>query len=573
MFGPLYYYELVRLSRKGGNIAVRCGYALVTLATLFFVFRDRFPDYNPFLHPFAVEAAESRQLARLAHDFVTAVLVVQTVAILVLTPAYLAGSVAGEKERGTLDLLFTTHLTDREIVLGKLAAAATNLGGVLLAGLPLLAVTQLWGGVDLSALLAAFVAAGFNVLCVGSLSILCSALFRTTYDALANAYAVVVMYLFVLAFFCFAIRPFATTAVGVFVEDGPFVPLATCVAVDGVITAIAIRLAIAVLRPDEPDRRTAATPVVPAPTKARAKKASAGRQVQLQFSPVGEWPLLWREINPTANARGERFLDRYWPALVLVAALLGCLLSVDLKADLHDGFERIILGFLILMSSGIVWCWAVSISAAMSVCREREQKTLDTLLALPVSRSTIAGAKWLGAILRGRTCYLPMIVTAFVAGVGLSHPLRALLLPMTLAAHIAFLASLGLRVSVVSRTALRARVTMTLLLLVFFAAGWVALAVDSEALKTVDVFSMPSNGNANMPTAEPPQLRAVIYTVGLNPIGGWAFLSGLRRPDPDPALDRQFERTHYAVAACGALVYASAAGLLWLDARRRLRPE
>jgi ABC-type transport system involved in multi-copper enzyme maturation permease subunit len=155
MFGPLYYYELVRLARKGRSTAVRCGYALAVFATLFFVYRDRFPHYSPILDPFAAEATQGRELARLANDFVMAVLVVQTVAILVLTPAYLAGSIAGEKERGTLDLLFMTHLTDREIVLGKLAAHVTHLGGVFLAGLPLLAVTQLWGGVDFSALLAA----------------------------------------------------------------------------------------------------------------------------------------------------------------------------------------------------------------------------------------------------------------------------------------------------------------------------------------------------------------------------------------------------------------------------------
>ena len=133
-----------------------------------------------------VEAGQSVPLAQLAHfagSFAVVILALQGVAVLLLTPAYLAGAIAEERERRTLELLFTTHLTDREVVLGKLFSRLTHLAGVLLAGLPVLSMLQLWGGVSLSVLLAGFAVTGLTLLSVGGVSMLCSVLCRTSLGA------------------------------------------------------------------------------------------------------------------------------------------------------------------------------------------------------------------------------------------------------------------------------------------------------------------------------------------------------------------------------------------------------
>jgi ABC-type transport system involved in multi-copper enzyme maturation permease subunit len=588
MFGPLYYYELVRMARKGRSTVVRCGYALVVFATLFFVYRDHFPRYNPLVDPFAPETVRAGNLAGLAHAFVMAVLVLQTVAILVLTPAYLTGAIAGERERGTLDLLFMTHLRDREIVLGKLAAGVTHLGGVFLAGLPLLAATQLWGGVDFTALMAAFLAAGLNVVTVGSVSIFCSAGSRTTGEALGLTYGLVLTYLGVLGVAWHYIPyPFATTGFGVFFEmtrgpsrsvsaaAGSLFPLATCVAVNCVVTTVALLSAVAGLRSagSPAGQRNAPHPAVVAPAKTRRNRGSVGSPVPRRYPPVGDWPLLWKEINPTTDAKVDRFLDRSWPVVVLLALLAGCFLATTTDMDSGAGIPWIVVGFIPLVFFGVPWCWVVGFCAAGSVCREREQRTLDCLLTLPASRSAVAGAKWLGAIVYSRIYYLAIIALAYLVGTGVSHPLRALLLLITFVAQIAFLSSLGLRVSVASPSVVRARVVMALLLIVFFAGGWVALLMDSAAMKAVAPFGAASDRWAGLPTAGWGQVRGLFYTVGLNPVGSLTFLSGLREPDDDLVFDRQFLRTQYAVAACGTLIYALAAGVLWLDAWRCFRAE
>jgi ABC-type transport system involved in multi-copper enzyme maturation permease subunit len=121
--GPLYYYDLVRLARRGRSTLLRCAYATALLAALYFAYRERFPDRDPLFAPFgSAPTVPGGQLAGLASVFVLAILRAQTVGLFVLVPAYVAGAIAEEKERQTLELLFTTGLRDREIVLGKLAA-------------------------------------------------------------------------------------------------------------------------------------------------------------------------------------------------------------------------------------------------------------------------------------------------------------------------------------------------------------------------------------------------------------------------------------------------------------------
>src|SRR5262249_12471953 len=60
-----------------------------------------------------------------------------------------ASSIAGEKDRRTLDFLLATRLGNAEIVLGKLAACMAVVVADLAAGLPVMLLLHLLGGVDL----------------------------------------------------------------------------------------------------------------------------------------------------------------------------------------------------------------------------------------------------------------------------------------------------------------------------------------------------------------------------------------------------------------------------------------
>ena len=69
-----------------------------------------------------------------------------------------AGSIAEEKDRKTLEFLLATDLRNREIILSKLGARLANLLLFILTGLPILSILQFLGGVDPNLVLAGFAA-------------------------------------------------------------------------------------------------------------------------------------------------------------------------------------------------------------------------------------------------------------------------------------------------------------------------------------------------------------------------------------------------------------------------------
>ena len=80
------------------------------------------------------------RLARMGEEFFLTLGIVELIAVLVLAPALTAGALCLDKDRGSLALLFVTDLFSGEIVRGKLGTACLGLFGLLLVGLPVMAL-------------------------------------------------------------------------------------------------------------------------------------------------------------------------------------------------------------------------------------------------------------------------------------------------------------------------------------------------------------------------------------------------------------------------------------------------
>ena len=116
-----------------------------------------------------------------------------------LTPAYVATAITEEKEGKTLEFLLATDLGSREIVLGKLLARVANIVLVILAGLPILGLLELSGGVSPDWVLVAFAATVVSMLSLAAVSTACSVYARKSLTALLCTYLIVVVYLAVSA--------------------------------------------------------------------------------------------------------------------------------------------------------------------------------------------------------------------------------------------------------------------------------------------------------------------------------------------------------------------------------------
>lgn len=78
----------------------------------------------------------------------TAVLGMQVILVTFIGPSFTAGSVSGEKERQTYDLLRTTLLSANAFVLGKLVSALSYVLLLIVASIPLQSIAFMLGGVS-----------------------------------------------------------------------------------------------------------------------------------------------------------------------------------------------------------------------------------------------------------------------------------------------------------------------------------------------------------------------------------------------------------------------------------------
>lgn len=98
--------------------------------------------------------------------------------LMFIMPALTSGSISGERERQTLELLFTTRMTPKDIVMGKLFSALSQLMVLIVSSFPILLLTFVYGSMDLMDL--AFLMVCFLVTAVfcGGIGIFSSSLMR-----------------------------------------------------------------------------------------------------------------------------------------------------------------------------------------------------------------------------------------------------------------------------------------------------------------------------------------------------------------------------------------------------------
>lgn len=195
LFGPVLFFDLVRTTRNGRQVALRCLYACGLLFLLYFLYSSWFPSRtNDLERMFAVETMQGKDMPRFAGACFTMFMGMQFLVVLVLTPAYTAGAITEEKERRTLEFLLATDLTNREIVLSKLVSRLATMAIVVIAGLPVLCLMQFLGGVDPDLVLSGFALTGLTMLSLGTLSILVSVYSRRTMGAVFKTYLYAILY-------------------------------------------------------------------------------------------------------------------------------------------------------------------------------------------------------------------------------------------------------------------------------------------------------------------------------------------------------------------------------------------
>lgn len=95
-----------------------------------------------------------------------------------IVPILTSGSISGERERQTLDIMLTTPMSPFSIALGKLGSAMVNVMMYMVSSIPIMAIAFVLGGMSWWALLGLIVMLLYLGLYVGSVGIFCSSVVK-----------------------------------------------------------------------------------------------------------------------------------------------------------------------------------------------------------------------------------------------------------------------------------------------------------------------------------------------------------------------------------------------------------
>jgi ABC-type Na+ efflux pump permease subunit len=423
------------MTRRPRAFVQRFVYGLIVLLVLYLNFEwtqsglgtSAFPGYA--------------RLTHVAENFFESFLVLQFVTVLLVTPAYVGGAIAEEKERRTLDFLLTTPLADSEIVLSKLAARLGYLVWVLLTGLPILALLQLIGGIQPVLLWGGFAVTLTTMLLIGGIGIYFSTTSLKSGDAILKSYVT-------MAALAFA----GTIAWGWCLFwvwwSSAIVALIIIAGIEQLLLVFFLDLAVRNVRRCSQERPPAASQI--------ASGAQAATPLPRHRPPIGDSPLLWAELH---LRRPLALLT--WPIWLALAAFIVLILSLP-----PEWFGAV--GTVVAVATVMV----VSAEAAGSAWPEREKQMLEILLVTPVLPPEILIAKWLASVHHARGLY-GLLALLWIGGLvtGTMHPLSFMVLASTLAVYIVFAASLGLAVSMRSRSRARAQLWTALILVLLGGLG------------------------------------------------------------------------------------------------------
>ncbi len=613
MFGPVFVYELLRTGRQRSTILFRCLYAAVVGCILTMMYTGWIDDGEK-------TTIGTNELAQFGTAFFHTFVSIQYVVVVLLTPVYVGGAIAIEKERKTLEFLLATDLRNREILFGKLIVRVMWLLMFVLAGLPLLALVQLFGGVDPDQLIASFVATVVTVIGLSSVAIWMSTMMRKARDAILLTLVGYITYLFAsFMLIVLAIEltrgaaPYWNETAAILGWKISLVDVCGSFAAGNVywnVFAIQIGgrvglqnnpgvllreftmfwfffgslfLGHAILRLRAVTLNQSYGPQGSTKSKTRKLKTKAGKsetavvnESTKEYPEIGDNPVFWREVFVEANSRmgciGRIIVYTigvmiFMPVIYIIWEQLfrqsSWRRNTDFSQDWHafsmdiNRWVRIVSGII-----SMLMFFAISMRAAGAISGERDKVSWISLISTPLSADEILWGKWWGCVLGMRRVYLVFtIIWSIGLAVGGVRPEMLPLMILSLAIYVSAFSWIGLYCSMTARTTMIATVRAFFATLFFAGGFWVILLscalVSSSSSRRGDPLIVTAN---------------LFYSLTPSFMVGWLPLFEFRTRELSPF--DETEMTFWLLPAVGLfcwLAFNVVAFLVCQDRFRRLR--
>src|SRR3954451_5829018 len=115
--------------------------------------------------------------------------------VALLAPVFTAGAITQEKDSQTYDILLATPLTNGQIVLGSLLSRIFFVVALLVSGIPIFSITQIFGGVAIRSIVLSFAIAAATTFITGSLAMAIATFKVGTRRTIFSFYMLIVIYL------------------------------------------------------------------------------------------------------------------------------------------------------------------------------------------------------------------------------------------------------------------------------------------------------------------------------------------------------------------------------------------
>jgi len=121
--------------------------------------------------------------ASIGQELFAGLMMLVTLLVVLLAPAFTAGAISLEREKQTLDLLVTTPISSLAIVIGKLLSALTYVFLLIGASVPLTAMVFVFGGVAPDDVIRGYIVLVATAFGLGAFGLFCSTLVKRTQAA------------------------------------------------------------------------------------------------------------------------------------------------------------------------------------------------------------------------------------------------------------------------------------------------------------------------------------------------------------------------------------------------------
>ncbi len=460
VFGPVFQWDVVRISRRGLWHLARVLFAGTLLLYIFFFLG--LPD------------VKSTDISQISEWLAVRYCWLQYAAVILFTPILTVGTILEERRKKTLPLLLASMINPSDVVMGKLFGRILGLLTVVLTGLPIMALMQFLGGIQFLETVQDTILAIAIMLLLAIHGIVQSSKSRTVGAALVRTYLVCIIH-FSICWLCLAPVSFAVSLYSSlsFSFMNNWAAFVLCFILAGISLRRLIRyLPEIALNSDRTDNRLfdadhSLTDIRQMFWQFQSWLGTPRESWEYRFQPraaqhldqdgdvairyyripeVGDQPLLWKDVNFPINRRLHWFM--FGGSLALGIIVLLFVLTAWGTTRYTSEAHAILRGLVASVAS--LMLLLISFRAASTLAQDKQEKTLDDLLMWPWKAKSLLWEKWWGVLFRYRWLLLTMVVIV-IPTVLVTMPAKAWwLLPFVLA-QMALINSFGLFASLLCR--------------------------------------------------------------------------------------------------------------------------